>query len=251
MTGGEMGKASSSNVERGAEILLRLGEAVQQELTLTELAALLGDTKPATHRALVGLSKRGFVQQAGRRGRYRLGPAIYALAMTPFSTRSVVERVRPALIEISSTTGGGTYLLARGGLDAVCLDVEEGKYIIPSTVGGIGGRQPLGMGAASICILGMMDKRTRGIILSTNESRIADTISLERVHASVEFFEQNGYAINTPNVQQGAAINIAVAVPPEKIRTLAAVAVILPDRSQVDQEGVAKIIKNTIDSAVT
>lgn len=245
-----MAKASSSNVERGAEILLKLGDAVQQGLTLTELAELLGETKPATHRALVGLSKRGFVQQTGRRGRYYLGPTIYTLAMTPFSTRAIVEKVRPALIEISNATGGGTYLLARGGLDAVCLDVEEGKYIIPSTVGGIGGRQPLGMGAASICILGMLDKRARSVILSSNEARIADTISLERVQASLEFFEQHGYAINTPNVQQSSAINIAVAVPQEKIRTLAAVAVILPDRSQIDSEHIAKTIKTIVHSFV-
>jgi len=241
-----MGKTSSTNVERGAEILLKLGETAEQGMTLAELAELLGDTKPATHRALVGLSKRGFVQQAGRRGRYRLGPAIYALAMTPFSTRAVVEKVRPALIEISSRTGGGTYLLARAGLDAVCIDVEEGQYIIPSTVGGIGGRQPLGTGAGSICILGMMDERNRATIYSSNEARIADKITLDRVVASVAFFEKNGYAINTPNVQ-ASTINIAVAVPTDKIRILAAVSIILPDRTLVDAQKIADLMRSVVD----
>ncbi len=75
-----MAKQSSSNVERGAEILLSLGNAGRAGMSLAEIAEDIGDAKSAVHRALTGLSHYGFVEQSGRRGNYRLGNAIYALA---------------------------------------------------------------------------------------------------------------------------------------------------------------------------
>ncbi|MEY9543125.1 DNA-binding IclR family transcriptional regulator [Bradyrhizobium diazoefficiens] len=239
--------ASSTNVERGAEILLELGKEQHEGMTLADLAEALNDTKPAVHRALAGLSKYGFVQQASRRGRYTLGPALYALAMKPRSTRQVTDLLRPGLIRCSKATGATTYLLARAGLDAVCLDIEEGHFALPTSVVGVGGRNPLGFGAASWCILAALDEKSRRVILDANEERIKARISLESVYDGIEHFNQNGYAMTTVDVQR-SVINIAVSVPREIAKTPSAIAVLVPDGHLVEPKRIADLMKEAIGS---
>ena len=87
----------------------------------------------------------GLVRQAGRRGNYRLGPAIYALANQTPSIQDMVTAIRPVLISISAETGLSSFLMVRSGLDAVCLDFESGVLAAQALVTGVGGRLPLGV----------------------------------------------------------------------------------------------------------
>lgn len=164
-------KKSSSNVRRAGEILLALGAEGQAGMSLAALALATGDAKPAVHRALISLAELGFVDQVGKRGNYRLGPAIYALANRTPIISEMVNAFRPSLMAITAETGLSSFLMVRAGLDAVCLDFHTGELMAGALVEGVGGRLPLGVGVAGIALLARMDDATRERILSLNQPR--------------------------------------------------------------------------------
>ena len=239
-----MARRSSSNVERGAEILIELGRADSAGLTLAEIAEAVGDAKSAVHRALSGLVHYGFVEQTSRRGRYRLGPAIYALSAKPNSIRDVVRVIKPALIEITRQSGGSTYLLARAGTDSLCLDMEEGVLPAQSMVKTIGGRIPMGVGAGSICMLAEMDPRAREALIIANEPRLGPYTTPAQIEEAVAFHGQHGY-VHFRNYGFYNTMHLAVAVP-KRIATSAAVSVILPITPDLDPDAQAAFMRDVI-----
>ena len=223
-----MDRKSSSNVERAAEILLAIGDFGPHGCTLSDLSSRLDDTKSAVHRALSGLAKFGFVEQSSRRGRYRLGPAIYALSNSSFSITDTVNMVRPAMVEISAATRMSAYLMARSGLDCVCLDFQEGIYPIRALLNGVGGRIPLGVSVAGVCILSTLDMATRRTILEQNREHLDKwQLDIEAVLAETEAAARDGYAVR-PGSEDGDLLSLAVVVPQDKIHASAAIAIIPP-----------------------
>ena len=239
-----MARRSSSNVERGAEILIELGKADSAGLTLAEIAEAVGDAKSAVHRALSGLVHYGFVEQTARRGRYRLGPAIYALSAKPNSIRDVVRLLKPALIEITRQSGGSTYLLARAGTDSLCLDLEDGPLPVQSMVKTIGGRIPMGVGAASICMLAEMETKAREALIAANEPRLSPYTSPAQIEAAVRFYGQNGY-VHFANYGFYNTMHIAVAVP-KRIAPSAAVSLVMPIKPDLDPARQAGFMREII-----
>jgi len=224
-----MDRKSSSNVERAAEILLAIGDAGPHGCTLSDLSSKLNDTKSAVHRALSGLAKFGFVEQSSRRGRYRLGPAVYSLANSSYSITDIVAMLRPALVAISAATHMSTYLMARSGLDCVCLDFQEGIYPIRALLSGVGGRIPLGVSVAGVCILSTLDPATRRAILAQNRPHLDRwKLDPEEVFEETEAAAAVGYAVRPGVQEEGELLSFAVLIPTEKIHAAAAIAVIPP-----------------------
>jgi len=160
----------STNAERAAMVLLKLGESAPSGMALKELASGLGEGKPAVHRTLAALARHGFVEQIGR-GRYRLGPSVYALARREHSALERIQRWRPALMTLAQHFGHCIYLMGRAGLDAVVLDMHVGPAPVQALTSGIGGRLPLGVGPGSIAILSTLDADDRRLIMETNTPR--------------------------------------------------------------------------------
>ncbi|MBB4103377.1 IclR family transcriptional regulator [Allorhizobium borbori] len=191
-----MAKQSSSNVERGAEILLALGIAGVNGMSLAEIAESVGDAKSAIHRALTGLSHYGFVEQSGRRGNYRLGSAIYALAQRMPGIGDLVDLFRPALISITAGTGISSFLMARSGFESVCLDFQLGASPVQPLLSGVGGRLPLGVGHAGVCMMARLDPESRERIMEINAPHYEQwQIEPDTIRAEIEMFLEKGHVI--------------------------------------------------------
>ncbi|SDR53401.1 transcriptional regulator, IclR family [Rhizobiales bacterium GAS191] len=241
---------SSSNAERAAEILIHLGQAGPAGLSLQLLAEKLADPKSATRRALVALSKRGFVEGTGRRGQYRLGPAIYGLANRTGSINEFVERFRPAVIAVAARTGQSSYLLVRAGFDAICVDMHEGTAFVQTLTGGIGGRVPLGIGSGSISILTGLDPTTREAIIKENQHRYGhyNKIDIQHVRSRVERAVKLGYSYDIAETYAEAA-GVAVPVRLNTAGVIAAISIAIP-AAQLDPErahSIAHLIRGEIE----
>ncbi|MBM6595136.1 helix-turn-helix domain-containing protein [Microvirga sp. BT291] len=153
--------------------MMHLGQAGPMGVSLKDLASAIGEAKSATHRALTALAQHGFVEGTGRRGFYRLGPAIFGLSNRPSSINELVRQFRSAVVEIAAQVGYSSYLLVRAGFDAMCVDMQEGTAFVQTLTGGVGGRVPLGIGPGSISILASLDERTRAAIIAHNAPRYA------------------------------------------------------------------------------
>lgn len=210
-----MNKKSSSNVRRAGEILLALGSEGQAGMSLSALALATGDAKPAVHRALISLAELGFVDQVGKRGNYRLGPAIYALANRTPIISEMVKAFRPSLMAITAETGLSSFLMVRAGLDAVCLDFHTGELMAGALalVEGVGGRLPLGVGVAGIALLARMDDATRERILSLNQPRYETWgIDPSVIRNDIDTFLQQDYIVAPRSLGGVNNLTLAVAV---------------------------------------
>lgn len=161
--------STSSNAERAALVLIELGRAGEEGTSLGDLAGGLGEAKPAVHRTLTALSRHGFVETIAR-GRYRLGPAIHALARQPSAAAATVRRWRPVLMQTAARFGHTVYLVGRAGANAIVLDMEVGSAPVQALTDGIGGRLPLGLGPGPAAILSTFDPALRDVVLASNEA---------------------------------------------------------------------------------
>lgn len=191
-----LGAESSSNVERAAQLLLLLGPAGSDGLSLREMTERSGENRSAVHRALVALARSGFVEMPSQGRGYRLGPSIFALAQHQKRLDTDLADIRAAAIEIASRSGQCTYLMARAGLDAVCIEMLAGSSPMQTLTGGAGGRLPLGVGSGSVSMLATLDERTREAILDNNADRYAlySNWSRKEIAASVERTMADGFS---------------------------------------------------------
>jgi DNA-binding IclR family transcriptional regulator len=244
-------KKSSSNVMRAAEILMALGDANPPGLTLSDLATQLDDAKSAVHRALVALGQFGLVEQSGRRGAYRLGPGIYALANKSHSINDMVNFYRPALISISAETGLSSYLMVRSGLDSVCLDFALGTLPMQALFEGVGGRLPLGVGLGGVCVLAQMEEAARDRIIEINTERYGQWgVEADTVMQEITMLKTEGYVFGTRKHGGGGEIK-TIAFPAEKANTFnsqAAISLLLPsDTGIADLKTLMRSLQRHLD----
>ncbi len=193
--------------------MLTLGDAGIPGMALKDIAARMGDGKPALHRTLVALGRHGFVEHAQGRGRYRLGPAIYALSRRQNSAREKVDIWRPALLELADRLGSTTFLTERAGYDSIVLDMQVGAAPVQTLVDGIGGRLPLGTGPGSAAILARLDTPMRATILEANTPRYRlGGMEPAQVRAMVEDAVVAGFALSRGEIFAGfGGIGVAIA----------------------------------------
>ncbi len=162
--------ASSEGGARAALLLLELGKAGSGGASLQEIAHSLGQAKPTLLRGIKALVDHGFVEQIVR-GRYRLGPSIFALARVESAVARDVASWRPVLENLAQMFGQTIALVRRAGLDVVVVDKRVGEAPVQASITDIGDRLPMGIGSGSLAILATLEPDDCNAILSTNAHR--------------------------------------------------------------------------------
>ncbi len=190
----------------------------------------------------MALSQHGFVEQSGRRGAYRLGPAIYALANKSHGINDMVNFFRPALIGISAETGLSSYLMARSGLDSVCLDFSIGSSPIQALFEGVGGRLPLGVGLGGVSVLAQMDEVSRAKIIEINQPRYRQwSVGIDTITAEIAMLQRDGFAIGMRRNKQTDIKTIAFSADgAAAFNSQAGISLLVPN--EIDEERVASIV---------
>ena len=101
---GDTPTQGTAAVDRSADLLVRVLES-EQPVALGELASVTGIPKSTASRLLSALERRGLVEQDGKRGRIRPGPAILRVAERSMLERNVVELARPSLDALAKISG--------------------------------------------------------------------------------------------------------------------------------------------------
>jgi DNA-binding IclR family transcriptional regulator len=188
--------SSSSNAERAARVMIAMGAWGSDGVSLKLIAEELGEAKPAVHRTLTALARFGFDESHGR-GRYRLGPAIFALAKLEGTATDRIARWRPIVTTTAARHGYTVYLLGRAGNDAVVLDMQMGGAPLQTLTRGVGARLPLGLGPGPAAILSTLDPATRELILDQNAANYeALGYGSAHIRRFVRDAVQRGYAFD-------------------------------------------------------
>ena len=193
---------------------------------LIDLSKLTGIPHPTIRRLLMCLIDERLVAQDPLTRRYRLGPLNFELGLATLHDPKYFERFHPLLTRLVNLSGDATYLVVRSGSEAVCLDRVPGPFPPETTTLEVGGRRPLGFGAASIALLAECSDEEVEKILSINERvmHASSPGSADRIRRRVARAREAGYA-GTNDMGTTWIRSIGMVIPSETGRSRFAVAI--------------------------
>lgn len=237
MASGETRASGVQSLQRAAAILTTVARRGPIGLGLAEISRRTTLPHGTARRILASLIDARLICQDEQTRRYTTGPLLYELGASSPHQSQLIRQARPALERLAAETGDTVYLVARSGLDAVCLERIEGSHPIRVVTMGIGERRPLGLGAAGLAILAALDDSEIVSVLRDNRAEY-ETFGRELadVRASIETARSLGYAptdgLLTPGVAGiGMVILSAAKIPVAGISIASVSARIFSDRT--------------------
>ena len=224
-------------LDRAVAILKYLGEVDSRGAKASELADATGLTASTAHRIISGLERHGLIERERSTKRYRLGLSLFVLGAQAADGTGFRRLCHPALLRLAAETGDTVFLMARSGFNTVCVDRQEGDYMIDSLTGNVGGQIPLGVGPASQAILAFLPPDEADVIVKANEPLYGkyNTLSAEEVRDQLPEIRKRGYAFDHGRLVEGISA-IAVPVLPQGREVVGSIAInmtsarLLPDR---------------------
>lgn len=213
-------------LDRAVSILRYLGDAGQAGTSMAMIGEALSLKQSTVHRIVSALERHGLVVREKETKRYRLGLTLFAMGARAADGTGLRQIARPSLLRLSAGTGDSVFLMARAGVNTVCVDRQQGAYVIDSLTGHVGGEIPMGVGAASQSILAFLPEREASVIIEVNAplySRYGD-LSAAKVTASLESIRRKGFALDNGDLVAGIAA-IAVPILPQGRDAIAAIAI--------------------------
>lgn len=199
-------------LDRAVALLNHLGEVGEQGARAQEVAKALGLTASTAHRILAALQRHGLIEREAATKRFRLGLSLFTIGAKAADGTGLRRLCRPALSRIAAQTGDTVFLMVRSGFNTVCVDRQEGSYVIGSLTGHIGGQVPLGVGSASQAILAFLPTEEAEIIIAAN-ARLYEAfngMNAAVVREQLPLVRERGYAIDQGHLVAGIS---AVALP--------------------------------------
>ncbi len=199
-------------LDRAVAILKHLGDIGERGAKSAELAEAVGLTQPTAHRIIGALERHGLIEREEATRRYRLGLSLFVLGAQAADGTGFRRICHPALLRLAAETGDTVFLMARSGFSTVCVDRQEGDYMIDSLTGQVGGQIPLGVGPASQAILAFLPPEEAKVILETNGPLYGrfNGLTEEEIAGRLSEIREQGYAFDHGRLVEGIS---ALAVP--------------------------------------
>jgi DNA-binding IclR family transcriptional regulator len=250
-------------LDRAVGILKYLGDIGEQGAKMSELADALGLKTPTAHRIVSALERHGLIERERATKRYRLGLALFALGATAADGTGLRRLARPALLRLAAETGDTVFLMARSGFRTVCVDRQQGSYMIDSLTGHIGGQIPMGVGPASQAILAFLSPLEAEVVIDTNAHLYGQYhgLTADGIRARLPEIRRNRYALDHGQLVTGISA-LAVPILPQGRDAIASIAInmtsarLQPDRLETLIEslrrevGAIERVINPLDVAV-
>lgn len=170
------------------EILARRGEA-----GVSEVAAEIDVHKSTAFRLLGALEVRGLVEQAGERGKYRLGFGLIPLAGAVSDRLDVTRQGRPVCARLAAELGETINLAVLQRDWAVNVEQVLGPATV-STHNWIGRLTPLHCTSSGKVLLAYLPPTRRAELLAGVEPVTPHTLSPEALDAELERCRADGWA---------------------------------------------------------
>ncbi len=157
--------SNAGSLKRGVLLLRIMATAGARGMSLTEIAVESSLPHSSVHRLLKQLMAERFVEYESEARRYRIGPLTFELGLAGSTIFDIRDLCEPAMRVVAETTEDTVYLMIRSGFDVVCVHRQEGAFPIRALVLEVGSRRPLGVGAAGLAILSMIEEAERLAII--------------------------------------------------------------------------------------
>ena len=202
------------SVDRALIILELL--AADGQLSVTEIAGLLGVHKSTASRLLTTLESHGLAERLPDRGRYQLGVGVLRLAGATRSRLDIVQESRPVTRELARSVDETVNIVIVAGLEALYLDQVAGQSAL-QIHNWVGRRNPMYATANGRVLLAHLSVAERDAILAAagpggRLPRLTDRTltTREAVLAELERVARDGYAVVIDELEVGLT---AIAAP--------------------------------------
>jgi DNA-binding IclR family transcriptional regulator len=197
--------APSSDGVLAVTLTLNIMEALAKSragLGVTELARLVGATKSRVHRHLVTLSQIGYVSQDHQTEKYRVGPAMLALAQEIATGLDLLAIARPALLSLRDHFGHTALIAKHEGDQIRIMEVVLGTsdFAIVQRPGNVLARNLLHCSALGKIALAFGPQKLSQYVLLRRLTKVTPkTITDRRIlRAELELVRKRGWA-NVPD----------------------------------------------------
>lgn len=184
--------------------------AAREQATAAELADLLGEPRSSVHRMLRQLNEIGWIEPSDARGQWSVGLHLFRLGSSAVRRMDVRKAALPHMRELNETTGETVFLVVQRGVEAVCIERIEGRWV-QSIALVLGGSMPLHVGAGPEALLAWLDDaQHRTWLIHAAEHGLEQMNrgtppTVSQIEAELKEIRERGYAISDRNVTPGIA----------------------------------------------
>jgi DNA-binding IclR family transcriptional regulator len=213
-------------LDRTVGVIKLLGEFGEKGARMSEIAESLGLKTSTAHRIVTALERHGLIERERATKCYRLGLALFALGATAADGTGLRKLCRPALLRLAGETGDTVFLMARSGLNVVCVDRQEGSYVLDSLTGHIGGQIHMGVGPASQAIMAFLPEDEAEAIIEANAPLYIryHGLNADKVRSQLPQIRAQHYALDHGELVAGISA-LAVPILPRKRDAVASIAI--------------------------
>lgn len=201
-TSGEAGTTGTvQSVDRAVtilEILARAGES-----GVTEIAEELGVHKSTAFRLVAALERRGLVEQARDRGKYRLGVGVLRLAGATTARLDVVQEARAVCRKLAAQTGETVNIAVLSERSALYVDQIAGSSALQSH-NWVGQHIPLHATSNGKVLLSGLTREEVDRAVPSLPAYTERTITTKRaLHRALDEVRADGYALAGDELEIG------------------------------------------------
>jgi DNA-binding IclR family transcriptional regulator len=214
----------AQTVDRACMLLAEIARHGPPGARLIDLTRHSKLSRPTVHRILQSLSAAQFVHQDLPTRRYRLGIALYGLALAAPSPLEQSAELRPLLDGLAQRTGETAYLMLRQGDEVVCIARAEGASPIRTLVIEVGAYRPIGATLAGVTMLaGLDDEEVEAIVRRTAAAMARyRNATPDYVRRHIAVARRNGFCVSKSVLIEGTT-GISAPVPVGGMRPFLAV----------------------------
>lgn len=202
----------TQSVQRAAMLLRIIASHNRTGLRVVDLCELTGLRRPTVHRLLQCLANEKLVTRNMRTRNYHLGQLLYELGVTAAPAIKLEDLCRSDIRALAEVTGDMAFLTLRSGLDAVCIDRQEGSFPIRTYTLEVGTRRPLGVGAGSLAILSALPGEQISEVVQQNRARLPayNGLTAKELLRLVRQTQNRGFVVHDGSVSGARAVGVAL-----------------------------------------
>jgi DNA-binding IclR family transcriptional regulator len=199
------------SVQRTLSVLRLVACGQEQGVSVSEIAAMSGLSRPTVHRLLKVLVQETAVEQDEQTRRYLIGPELSLLGLARVSRFPVATIAEPYLATLAQQVGDAVFISVRHGADSVCIGRTLGTHGIQVLSINVGVRRPLGRSVSGVVLLAGMEEQAATQLTHSNEVRLALAgYRVSDVLKRVKAARESGHTYSAAGVMPGTS---ALAVP--------------------------------------
>lgn len=182
-------------LRRGLKVLGVLRQAGAAGMHVVDIARAAGMQRSTVYRYLDVLVEEGYALRESGAPRWRVAELGVMMAGDPHA--QAVRSLRPLLRQVSDVSGDSAFLICRAANDSLCLHREVGNYPVQVLAVTVGHRQPLGVGAAGLALLGALPAAEADEVVMQNEQalRAYGGMTVAQMRRLVENTRGRGWAV--------------------------------------------------------